>query len=150
MTNTVSTQTKSMLEDSPINIKIKLAALWTTIMFLYIYIDYFGLYIPGHIKQIMLGEVAYTGLKINQTFLMGATNFVLMPTVMIALSILLKARANRIANIVVAALHIIAVIVGMMGESWLFYLYGSALELILFATIIWHAWRWPQTDPNVG
>lgn len=36
----------AILEDPKINIKIKLAGLWASVMFIFIYVDYFGLYIP--------------------------------------------------------------------------------------------------------
>ena len=36
------------LEDVPINVKIKLAALWATLMFLYTYGDILGFYTPGN------------------------------------------------------------------------------------------------------
>ena len=35
------------LEDIKLNVKLKLAALWASFMFLYIYVDYFHLYMPG-------------------------------------------------------------------------------------------------------
>ncbi len=38
------------LEDLKINVKIKLAALWASVMFCYIYADYFGLYEPGKLQ----------------------------------------------------------------------------------------------------
>lgn len=39
--------TTSVLEDVKVNVKLKLAALWASFMFLYIYVDYFHLYMPG-------------------------------------------------------------------------------------------------------
>ena len=44
------------LEDYKINVKIKLAALWTAAMFLYIYGDYFALYIPGQATKLVSGN----------------------------------------------------------------------------------------------
>ncbi len=34
------------LEDFKVNVKIMLSALWTSVMFCYIYGDYFELYVP--------------------------------------------------------------------------------------------------------
>ena len=34
------------LEDFKVNVKIKLSVLWTSVMFCYIYEDYFELYVP--------------------------------------------------------------------------------------------------------
>lgn len=45
------------LEDIKVNVKLKLAALWASFMFLYIYVDYFGLYMPGYINNILAGKM---------------------------------------------------------------------------------------------
>ena len=45
------TSPRAALQDSTIDVKIKLAALWTSVMFLYIYADYFGLYVPGVLRS---------------------------------------------------------------------------------------------------
>lgn len=44
-----------ILEDVKINIKIKLSALWVTIMVLYIYNDLFSLFTPGAIDEMTAG-----------------------------------------------------------------------------------------------
>ena len=45
------------MEDVKINVKIKLAGLWTSMMFLYIYADIKALFETGIIEQIMAGEI---------------------------------------------------------------------------------------------
>jgi hypothetical protein len=53
------------LEPASVNIRIKLAALWTAVMFLYIYGDYFALYIPGEASNLVSGDVILnTPLKV--------------------------------------------------------------------------------------
>ncbi len=44
-------------EDVKVNVKLKLASLWASFMFLYIYVDYFHLYMPGSLKDILAGKV---------------------------------------------------------------------------------------------
>ena len=36
--------------DAPVPVRLKLAALWTSAMFCYLYADYFGLFIPGTLE----------------------------------------------------------------------------------------------------
>jgi len=44
------------------------------------------------------------------------------------------------------ALVYAATIAGSMaGETWLYYLFGSAVELVLLAVIIWYAWNTRRT-----
>ena len=60
--NDVRTQTAELtaLEDRQIPAQAKLAAAWTSFMFLYIYVDYFHLYKPGAIDDIRAGVVFET------------------------------------------------------------------------------------------
>jgi hypothetical protein len=48
-----------MVEDVKVTIKVKLAALWSVFMFFYSYVDYFGLYKPDYINNILAGKVLY-------------------------------------------------------------------------------------------
>ena len=43
------------LEDFKINIRIKLSALWGSVMFCYVYGDFFTLFVPGRIKGLADG-----------------------------------------------------------------------------------------------
>ena len=57
-------QTASMLEDRKVNVKAKLALLWVALMFLYIYNDLFSLWQPGHVAELVEGQLeAYSSLK---------------------------------------------------------------------------------------
>jgi len=135
---------KTILEDVKINVKIKLSALWAALMFLFIYVDFFGLFIPGLIDQLRAGEVAFTGIQITQGFLLLAITLLMIPSLMIFLSLILKAKVNRWANIIVGAVYILVVVGGMIGESWLFYIFASVVEIVLLSLIVVHAWKWPK------
>jgi hypothetical protein len=49
--------TQNALEDIKVSLKLKLATLWASFMFLIIYLDYFALYMPGVIEDILKGRV---------------------------------------------------------------------------------------------
>ena len=139
-TNTTST---SPLQDPRIPVQAKLAAAWTSFMFLYIYVDYFHLYKPGAIDDILAG-VVYE-FDISQTFLTGTLALIAIPSVMILLCMTLPARVNRAANLVVAALYIPVSVFNVVGESWLvFYGLGVVVEVFLLAYILRSAWTWPR------
>ena len=63
-------KTTTILEDVKVNVKIKLSGLWVANLFLFIYVDYFGLFIPGVMEKIIEGEVAHTGIQVTQVFLL--------------------------------------------------------------------------------
>jgi len=95
--------------------------------------------------------VATTGFTINQAFLTGTLIYILLPTLMVVLSLLLKPRANRITNIVVSLLYIITIIGAAIGETWAYYILGSLIEVILLVAIARTAWKWPppQNAPSL-
>lgn len=133
---------QNTLEDLKINVKIKIAALWTSFMFLYIYVDYFHLYMPGSIKDILAGKVFV--FNISYVFLLVAMIFVVIPSLMIFLSVALSARANRLTNIVVAAAYIPYMLFNLVGEAWVHMYLAAAVEVALLLLIIQYAWKWPK------
>ena len=135
----------SALEDLRIPVQAKLAAAWTSFMFLYIYVDYLHLYKPGIIDEMLAGVVFK--FDISQTFVVIALMLVGIPSLMILLSTTLPARVNRTINLVVATLYIPVSAFNVLGGSWiLFYGLGVVLEVILLAYILRSAWTWPRTS----
>ena len=132
------------LEDRQFPVQAKLAAAWTSFMFLYIYVDYLHLYKPGAIDDILVGVV--WEFDISQTFVVSALTSVAIPILMILLSMTLPARANRTLNLVVASLYIPYSAFNLAGGSWIyFYGLGVVLEVLLLAFILRAAWTWPRT-----
>ncbi|MFK5647965.1 DUF6326 family protein [Ornithinimicrobium sp. LYQ121] len=127
-------------------VQAKLAAAWTSVMFLYIYVDYLALYKPGVIDDILAGVVHE--FETGPTFLALALTLMAIPSLMILLSTTLPARVNRTINLVVATLLIPITIYNADGESWTYsYFYGLSigLEVLLLAFILRSAWTWPRT-----
>ena len=114
-------------------------------MFLYIYVDYFTLYKPGVIDDILAGVVFE--FDISQTFVISGLALMAIPILMILLSTTLPARANRTLNLVVASLYIPVTMFNAVGESKYLYFYvlGVVLEVIVLAVILRSAWTWPRT-----
>ena len=136
-------KTATILEDPKINIKIMLSGLWVANMFLFIYVDYFGLFKPGVMEKIIEGEAAHTGIQITQVFLLAVITLMMIPSLMIFLSLTLKAKWNRWTNIIVGIFKIAVVIGALIGESWAYYIFGSIVEIVLLSLIVWYAWKWP-------
>ena len=135
--------TRSALENLRMPVQAKLAAAWTSLMFLYIYVDYFHLYKPGAIDQIRGGVV--WEFDISQVFVIIGLSLVAVPILMVFLSMTLPARANRLMNLIVAPIYIPVSIFNALGESWT-YFYGLSigLEVLLLACILRYAWTWPR------
>ena len=142
--------TTTTLEDQRIPVRVKLAAAWTSFMFLYIYVDYLALYKPGSIDDILAGVVHE--FDTGPTFVAIGLTLVAIPSLMILLSTTLPARVNRTINLVVATLYIPVSMYNAVGESWTYsYFYGLSigLEVLLLALILRYAWTWPRrTAPS--
>ena len=132
------------LKDTTVDVKVKLSALWVSVMLLYVYVDIFGLYEPGSIQGILEGRV--WKVEITQTWALSALLMMAIPTLMVVLSLLLPASANRWTNIIVGALYIVISVGNAVGESWIYYWLGSAVEAILLALVVWFAVKWPRTQ----
>ncbi|WP_395692359.1 DUF6326 family protein [Nocardioides sp.] len=136
------------LDDQPVPVRVKLAAAWTSLTLLYAYVDILNFYTPGVVADILDGRVFE--FDVSQTFSTVALALVAVPTLMVVLSAMLPARANRVTNLVVAALYVPVTAFNLSGGSWLaFYGLGVALELALLAVILRWAWTWPRTAPSL-
>ncbi len=140
-------QPGSPLEDRRMPVQVKLAAAWTSFMFLYVYVDILGFYVPGKVDDILAGVVFE--FDISQTFVITVLTLMSIPILMILLSTMLPARANRTTNLVVASLQIPYATFNAVGESWTFYYWlAVVLEVILLAVILRLAWTWPRRTPS--
>jgi len=141
-------QPTTTLDAQRIPVQAKLAAAWTSFVFLVIYIDYFHLYQPGEIDIIRGGDIfvfEISGMLMSVFFALIA-----IPSLMVMLSLTLPARVNRTTNLVVAVLYIPICVFNAAGASWdwAFY-YGLTIgvEVLILAFILRSAWTWPRTAP---
>jgi hypothetical protein len=136
------------LDDQRVPVRATLAALWTGVMFLYVYVDILHFYKPGVVDDILAGVV--WELTITQTFATTALALMAVPTLMIVLSLTLPARAGRVTNLVVAVVQIPYAAFNLAGESWVwFYGLGVVLEVALLLLVLRYAWTWPRTAASV-
>jgi len=132
-----------LLENPKVNVKIKLAALWASVTLCYLYGDYFELYTPDKVNSLITGE---NNLD-SPTKLLIASIILAISSVMVAASIILKPKLNRILNIIFGTLFtlmMIAIGVYSTNEWYLFYVFLAFLESIITALIVWYAWKWPK------
>ena len=138
----IKTKTPNLLEDRQVPVQAKLAAAWTSFMFLYLYVDILNFFKPGVINEILAGKVFV--FDISPTLLTVFLVSVSIPALMVALSMVLPARASRTTNLIVASLYIPYTMFNASGESWdwaFFYGISIGLEVLLLAYILYSAWR---------
>lgn len=135
---------QTSLEDMKVNVKVKLAKLWASLMFFIIYLDYFHLYMPGKLADIQTGKVFV--FAITQGFLLIALGLVGVPALMIFLSVALPAKVNRLANIIVATVNIPFILYNLAGEAWMHMVVGAVVQVALLSMIIYYAWKWKRVE----
>jgi hypothetical protein len=140
-----SNRQTARLLDVQINVKIKLSALWVALMFFYLYRDVLGFMEPGHVEDLLAGELA--GVPMTQAVLLGSAVLMAIPSLMVFLSLTLKARANRWTNIILGIVHI-GLLAGtsFIGEISPLYMFYVIVEFVLMVLIVWHAWKWPKQE----
>ena len=136
------------LADYKVNIKVRLAALWAALMFLYIYADYFRLMTPGKLEKMMqlqtpMGPTTPTLLVIFSVIL-------IVPALMIFLSVFLTPLWNKWLNLLAGFLYAlisILIIVSGFGDAWQsFFVLFNVVELLVLVLIMVQAWKWPKTQ----
>jgi hypothetical protein len=127
-----------------IRVAIVLSGLWVSMLFVFAYVDIFGFWRADAINGAPAGKVPGAGFEIDQAFLALTTVYILIPSLMITVSLLAPARVNRTINLVVSLLYGVSVVVSILGESWIYFILGSVVELALLLTIARVAWAWPS------
>ena len=130
------------LEPLNVNVRIKISALWTSMLFVFAYVDLFSLYRPDFRADLKRGEAS--GFTINQLYLLGTTVYVVIPSLMVFVALVVRPRVNRIANIALGIVYALTIIAGAIGE-WGYYIFGGAIEIALLAAVLYYAWTWPKS-----
>jgi hypothetical protein len=134
---------KYALVDVRVPVRVKLSALWSALMFCYIYGDYFGLYVPGKLSGMIHGDGPIG--QVSQGTLVTASILLAVPGLMVFLSLVLPAAVCRVANIVLGAFYIAVMAITMPG-AWNFYVLFGVVEIAVGLLTMWCAWSWPRQE----
>ena len=122
--------------------QLKLALLWIALMFLYIYNDYFNLYLPGTIEGMMAGRLGPWDTPTDAVFV-GVSIMMAIPALMVFLSVALAPVASRWLNVLFGLLYTL-IETWTLADSALFFQIVVGLEIVLSLLIVFHALRWPR------
>jgi len=136
---------ETTFEPCNVNVRIKISALWASMLFVFVYVDLFSLYRADVRTDLEAGEIS--GFTVNQSFLLATTVYVVIPSLMVSCALVLPPRVDRIANIALGIVYALTIIAGAIGEGNYYYILGSAIEVALLAAIVYYAWNWPKESP---
>jgi Family of unknown function (DUF6326) len=126
-------------DSSRIDTRLRISALWIAVLLIFAYVDLFSLYRPDFRADLERGKV--DAFDVEQTFLFFTTLYIIVPSVMVYLTLVMRPPLNRIVNVVVAAAYALSIVGSAVGE-WNYFILGSVVEAILLALVIHHAWTW--------
>ncbi len=119
--------------------KIKLSTLWIVVLFNMLFRDIHEFLRTGYLEELL--AMTSNGAQISEGLLLAAAIVLEIPIIMIFLTQILKVKANRWANMIVAAFMIVATISNNLTPDLddMFF-FGAAFAALLL--VIWYAWRW--------
>jgi hypothetical protein len=133
--------TTSDYRDSWVSPRLKISALWVSMLFVFVYVDLFSLYRADVRADIEAGKIS--AFSIGQGYLLGVIVYIALPSLMVFLSLVLPVKVTRTANIVLAVVYALTVVGSAVGE-WTYFILGSAIEVALLAGIAYYALTWPK------
>jgi len=129
-------------------LRIKLSVLWLFWIFGFLVHMFLTLFEKGVIEQIIAGE--FVGIQITSGAMLFFAIFMLVPLVMAPVSLILKDKANRWANVVVGIVYTGLCVFDSIGTAIFDISALSAYAILMYishivasALIVWYAWKWP-------
>jgi len=126
------------------DVKIKLSALWAAGMLNGLMGGLLELMESGKLQEIMTGEVG--GIQITDELLLGMAILMVIPPVMVFLSVTLKDKTNRWANIIFGIVFIGFGLIEMLEAESAYMIFVGIVGLVFSALIIGYAYKWPKQE----
>lgn len=137
-----------LIETNTNNRKTVLSTLWIFYLFNILYADVLNL--MGDIPNNSIENDELITSLLTPEMLLAAAIFLETAMVMIFLSRLLTFKPNRIVNIVVSFIHLVAVIASLFVVSPpIYYIFFATVEVSTSIFIIWYAWTWKPQEKSI-
>lgn len=121
-------------------VRIKLSALWVCRMLVGFLGDVLGFMEPGALEQFNTGEVG--GMVLSSELLLAAAVIMFLPILMVLLSLTLRYKASRWANILLALFLFVFDLMGLPTYTGLHRQFLIAAGMGFNALTVWYAWQW--------
>lgn len=138
--------TSGMMNEVRIGVRLKISALWVTVLLLFAYGDIFGFFAPGHIEEIVAGEIS--GIEITEGFLLAVSVYIAIASAMVFLT-LCSRRTWRDGRTSFSP-SCTSCLSAAVGEASAYYVFLSAAEIAALALIVRYAWSWPREDASAA
>jgi hypothetical protein len=122
-------------------VKIKLSALWVSLMLTFFLGDVMRIF-SGDYDDYMAGG----GYQLTDGMYLGIAMLMVIPIVMVILSLTLKYKANRRANIIVAVFFFAFNLIGLPTYASAYDQFLIIVGLGFNVLTVWFAWKWPKQE----
>jgi hypothetical protein len=129
-----------------VDVRIILSALWAARMLSSLQGDTTRLFDPVVLEEMIAGT---SGITVTNELLLVMSIVMAVPIFMSFLSLTLKDKVNRLANLSVGIFFVVWELVFLI----FFYIQSPAYEifwgiayLIFAALVVWYAWKWPEQN----
>jgi hypothetical protein len=128
------------------DVRFFLSALWVAVTFCSVFSAILGNLKPGYLKGVLAGEV--DGIQTTQGVLVGNAIIMVIPSVMVFLSLTLPFPMIRWANIILGIIFAGVILLTLAYyftykiQTWAYYYVFAATQIVLYALILWYAWKW--------
>ena len=116
--------------------RIKLAGIWVSLMLTYLLGDVLRIF-SGDFSAGAIGE-----MQISQGMYLGMAVIMVIPILMVFLSLTLKHKANRWANIIVAVFFFLFNAVGLPTYPSAYDQFLIVVGLVFNILTVWYTWKW--------
>jgi hypothetical protein len=126
-------------------LKIRLAVLWLFVAVAMSANTILYFVVPGAIDKIRAGEVV--GMQATpELLLVMAITYFWVPLVMAVLSLTLRDRGNRLANIVLGIFYsvfiVFELVMNIVTVAYPYLILMDISAIVISALIAWYAWKW--------
>jgi hypothetical protein len=133
---------------TPVDVRIILSALWAARMLSGLQGDSTRLHDPVALKNLVAGT---TDVPVTTELLLVMSIIFVVPIFMSFLSLTLKDKANRRANLTIGVFFVAfdLIFLGLALFLWPFSAYETLWGIaypVFTALVVWYAWRWPKQD----
>lgn len=129
--------------------RVILSTLWIFVLLNMLYADVLNLIYMGQAPPADVGELIET--LTSSGMLLGVAIYLETGMAMVVLSRVLKYRANRWINVVVAPLHTLGVVASVfVGTPSMFYIFFVVVEVSTLLFIVWYAWTWAEPSESIN
>ena len=129
-----------------VDVRIILSALWGARVFSGLQGDSTRLHDPVALNELLTGTA---DIVVTDLMFVVLSAILAIPIIMSVLSLTLKDKANRRANLITGIFFVVwdlGFMVFMYSQDALYEIFWGIAYLIFVSLVVWHAWTWPKQE----